>query len=326
MASSEAASEKERPSLGERPESQKATQGPASDEGNRLDACLHSGETESGGKGSREDLKENQRLPNPPGSANGDNSWACPDGTFVKLVLEAGTGLDKPKEGSVCRVFIEAEPGGPLTYPSRSWAEVELGEGDAEWDGAVDRALETMLAGEQAELRLAGGGRITVRLAGFTPAKDSWEMSASEKWDLVLRHKERGSELYRAGDVGAAARRYARALRLLVVAAPPPDYDQIKAELHANLAACQLRLRQPANAARNCTKTLALQPANTKALFRRGLAYDAMNDLEGAAQDLRGVLQVEAGNRAARRELERVTERIRARDAKLARAMQKMFS
>ncbi|XP_015276291.1 PREDICTED: FK506-binding protein-like [Gekko japonicus] len=272
-----------------------------------------------------EAMKENRLPSNQLRSADGGVPWVCPDGTFVKLVLEAGKGVDKPKEGSMCQVFIEAQPGGPLSYPSHSWAEVELGAGDAEWDGAVDRCLETMLAGERAELRLTGGGIIIIQLASFTPAKDSWEMSASEKWNLVIRNKEHGGELYRAGDIGAAARRYAKALRLLVAAAPPPDYDQIKAELHANLAACQLRLRQPANAACNCTKTLALQPANTKALFRRGLAYDAMNDLEGAAQDLKGVLRVEPGNRAARRELERVMERIKVRDAKLARAMQKMF-
>ncbi|XP_053235317.1 FK506-binding protein-like [Podarcis raffonei] len=302
----------------------KPNQGSAVGQGSSRGASVGSGgETGSGAEAEGEDLKEN--LP-PRDPASKDVPWACPDGTFVKLVLETGTGLDKPKEGSLCQVFLEAEPGSPLSYPTHRWAEVELGGGDAEWDGVVDRCLETMLAGEQAEARLAAGGTVAIRLASFTEAKDSWEMSAAEKWDLVLSNKERGGELYRAGDVAAAARRYARALRLLVVAAPPPDYDQIKAELHANLAACQLRLHQPANAACNCTKTLALQPANTKALFRRGLAHDAMNDLEGAAQDLKGVLQVEPGNRAARRELERVMERIRARDAKLARAMQKMFA
>uniref|UniRef100_A0ACB8EG17 Uncharacterized protein n=1 Tax=Sphaerodactylus townsendi TaxID=933632 RepID=A0ACB8EG17_9SAUR len=131
-------------------------------------------------------------------SASRDKPWACPDGTFVKLVLEAGTGVDKPKEGSICQVFIEAEPGGPLSYPSHSWAEVELGAGDAEWDGAMDRCLETMLTGERAELRLTGGGSIIVQLASFTQTKDSWEMSASEKWNLVIRNKEHGGKLYRA--------------------------------------------------------------------------------------------------------------------------------
>uniref|UniRef100_A0A8D0DT44 FKBP prolyl isomerase like n=1 Tax=Salvator merianae TaxID=96440 RepID=A0A8D0DT44_SALMN len=307
-------------------ESKKPSQGSTGPEGSSHDAFTGSGRKDNKTMVKGEDLKENRLPATQPRSANRNIPWACPDGTFVKYILEPGRGLDKPKEGSFCQVFIETEPGGPLSYPSHKWVEVELGGGDAEWDGMVDRCLETMLAGEKAELRLAGEGTITLQLASFTEAKDSWEMSASEKWNLVLSNKERGSKLYRAGDIGGAARRYARALRLLVVAAPPPDYDQIKAELHANLAACQLRLRQPANAACNCSKTLALQPANTKALFRRGLAYDAMNDLEGAAQDLKGVLQVEPGNRAARRELERVTERIRARDARLARAMQKMFA
>uniref|UniRef100_A0A6J0SAE1 FK506-binding protein-like n=1 Tax=Pogona vitticeps TaxID=103695 RepID=A0A6J0SAE1_9SAUR len=320
MASMEPAIKKT-PAAGKGEESKMANQKSTGGKGNVRDPLAASEK-----KAESEDLKENLPPPNHARSAHGNIPWVCPDGTFIKLVLETGTGLDKPKEGSLCQVFIEAEPGGPLSYPSHKWAEVELGGGDAEWDGVVDRCLETMLAGERAEIRLTGGGTITIQLASFTAAKDSWEMSASEKWALVISHKERGSELYRAGDVGAAARRYARALRLLVVAAPPPDYDQIKAELHANLAACQLRLHQPANAASNCTKTLALQPANTKALFRRGLAFDAMNDLEGAAQDLKGVLQVEPGNRAARRELDRVMERIKARDAKLAQAMQKMFA
>lgn len=314
-----------RAGAGERHGGKKSTKGSASGKGNSPNSIVGTGEKERRAKVKGEDLKENQPSPVELRSTNGEVLWACPDGTFIKLVLARGTGLDKPKEGSICQVLIEAESGGPLSYPSHSWVEMELGSGDAEWDGLVDRCLETMLAGERSEIRLTGGGTIIVQLASFTEAKDSWEMSASEKWNLVISNKERGSELYRAGEIGAAARRYARALRLLVVAAPPPDYDQIKAELHANLAACQLRLRQPANAACNCSKTLALQPTNTKALFRRGLAYDAMNDLEGAAQDLKGVLQVEPGNRAARRELERVMERIRVRDAKLARAMQKMF-
>ncbi|XP_063152387.1 FK506-binding protein-like [Candoia aspera] len=317
MASSKSASLKSQ-TAGEREEGKKPGQRSSSCDKNIQDASLGNGKKNLGVK-----VKENRP---PPILSQPGVCWACPDGTFVKLVLKAGTGLDKPKEGSICQVFIEASREGPLSYPSHRWAEVELGGGDDEWDGVVDRGLETMLAGEQAELRLTEGGTITVQLAGFTGAKDSWEMSASEKWDLVLNNKERGGELYRAGAIGAAARRYARALRLLVVAAPPPDYDQIKAELHTNLAACQLRLHQPANAAHNCSKTLVLQPANTKALFRRGLAYDAMNDLEGAVQDLKGVLRVEPGNRAARRELERVTERIRARDARLAQAMQKMFA
>ncbi|XP_042305054.1 FK506-binding protein-like isoform X2 [Sceloporus undulatus] len=325
MASTESAGLKT-PALGGQEESKGTNQKTAGGERSSQGGLSGGKEKESRIMVKGEDLKENLPPPNQLCSANGNVPWGCPDGTFIKLILETGKGLDKPKEGSICQVFIEAEHGGPLSYSSHQWAEVELGGGDAEWDGIVDRCLETMLAGERAEVRMRDGGTITVQLASFTEAKDTWEMSASEKWNLVLSNKERGSELYRAGEIGAAARRYAKALRLLVVAAPPPDYDQIKAELHANLAACQLRLRQPANAASNCTKTLALQPANTKALFRRGLAYDAMNDLEGAAQDLKGVLQVEPGNRAARRELERVTERIKARDAKLARAMQKMFA
>uniref|UniRef100_A0A8C3HDT1 FKBP prolyl isomerase like n=1 Tax=Chrysemys picta bellii TaxID=8478 RepID=A0A8C3HDT1_CHRPI len=257
------------------------------------------------------------------------DAWVAPDGAFAKQILQPGAGLDKPTLGALCQVFLEAPPGAPLGYPANRWAQLELGEGDGAWDGLVDACLETMGLGERAELRGPDGAVLGLHLASFAPAPEPWQLDPAEKWALALRHKERGSERYRAGEVGAAARRYARALQLAIAAGPvPPDpeHARLRADLHANLAACQLRLTQPAHAARNCTKALALWPQHAKARYRRGLARAAMNDLEGAAEDFRGVLVAEPGNTAARRELDRVGQRARERDACLARAMSKLFS
>ncbi|XP_044837873.1 FK506-binding protein-like isoform X1 [Mauremys mutica] len=276
------------------------------------------------GAGPEEDQRENLEAPNQPADA-----WVAPDGAFAKRILQPGAGLDKPTLGALCQVFLEAPPGAPLGYPTDCWAQLELGEGDGAWDGLVDACLETMVPGERAELWAPGGAVLGLHLASFAPAPEPWQLDPAEKWALALRHKERGSERYRAGEVGAAARRYARALQLAIAAgpAPPaPEHTRLRADLHANLAACQLRLAQPAHAARNCTKALALRPQHAKAQYRRGLARAAMNDLEGAAEDFRGVLAAEPGNTAARRELDRVGQRARERDARLARAMGKLFS
>ncbi|KAM9119463.1 FK506-binding protein-like isoform 1-T3 [Pangshura tecta] len=276
------------------------------------------------GAGPEEDQRKNLEVPNQPADA-----WVAPDGTFAKRILQPGVGLDKPTLGALCQVFLEAPPGAPLGYPTDCWAQLELGEGDGAWDDLVDACLETMVPGERAELWAPGGAVLGLHLASFTPAPEPWQLDPAEKWALALRHKERGSECYRAGEVGAAARRYARALQLAIAAgpAPPaPEHTRLRADLHANLAACQLRLAQPAHAARNCTKALALRPQHAKARYRRGLAHAAMNDLEGAAEDFRGVLAAEPGNMAARRELDRVGQRARERDAHLARAMSKLFS
>uniref|UniRef100_A0A8C3SG25 FKBP prolyl isomerase like n=1 Tax=Chelydra serpentina TaxID=8475 RepID=A0A8C3SG25_CHESE len=287
------------------------------------------GSLEGGGAAGRgaepeEDQRENLEAPDQLADA-----WVSPDGALAKRVLQPGAGLDKPTLGALCQVFLEAPPGASLGYPADRWAPLELGEGDGAWDGLVDACLETMVPGERAELRAPGGAVLRLHLASFAPAPEPWQLDPAEKWALALRHKERGSERYRAGEVGAASRRYARALQLAIAAgpAPPaPEQARLRADLHANLAACQLRLGQPAHAARNGTKALALRPQHTKARYRRGLARAAMNDLEGAAEDFRGVLAAEPGNTAACRELQRVRQRARERDACLARAMNKLFS
>ncbi|XP_038226878.1 FK506-binding protein-like isoform X2 [Dermochelys coriacea] len=279
---------------------------------------------ESWGARAEEDQRENLEVPNQPADA-----WVAPDGAFTKQVLQPGTGLDKPTLGALCQVFLEAPPGAPLGYPTDRWAQLELGEGDRAWDDLVDACLETMVPGERAELWAPGRAVLGLHLASFAPVPEPWQLDPAEKWALALRHKERGSELYRAGEVGAAARRYTRALQLAIAggpAPPAPEHARLRADLHANLAACQLRLAQPAHAARNCTKALALRPQHTKARYRHGLARAAMNDLEGAAEDFRGVLAAEPGNTAACRELERVGQRARERDARLAQAMSKLFS
>ncbi|XP_051852280.1 FK506-binding protein-like isoform X1 [Antechinus flavipes] len=252
--------------------------------------------------------------------------WHCPDGSFVKRIMVQGQGLDKPKGGSQCQVLVSGLPPG-VGLPE-GWTELTVGSGpwrDSLWGEVLEKCLETMCSGEQAELLLPGGAEppALITLASFTMGKDSWELSVREKEELASEERARGTELFRAGNPEAAARCYSRALRLLMTLPPPGPPD--RTILHANLAACQLQLGQPTLAAQSCDRVLERDPRHVKALYRRGVARAAFGELDGAADDLRRVLEVEPGNRAAREELGRVVIRGREQDAGLARGLRKMF-
>ena len=82
--------------------------------------------------------------------------------------------------------------------------------------------------------------------------------------------------------------------------------DELKATLHLNLAACQLKINEPYEAAENCSKTLELDASNVKALFRRGQAYNKAGEYEKARKDLIEAAKRDPSNKAIRDEIESV--------------------
>uniref|UniRef100_A0A8C9LDJ5 FKBPL protein n=1 Tax=Pavo cristatus TaxID=9049 RepID=A0A8C9LDJ5_PAVCR len=164
-----------------------------------------------------------------------------------------------------------------------------------------------MAAGERSLLLPSGSSTaITVTLGSFTPAPHFWD-GTEDRWPAVMALKGRATALYGAGLLLPATRAFSVALRHAVIAGGPPPLPPSrahpKADLHAGLALCQLRLGLPAAAAANAGKALALRPGHVKARYRRAMAAAAMMDWDGAAEDLGEVLRAEPGNRAARREL-----------------------
>lgn len=252
--------------------------------------------------------------------------WRCPDGSFVKKIITRGRGLDKPKLGSRCRVLACGFPLG--SGPPEGWTELTIGMGpwrEEAWGELVEKCLESMCQGEEAELRLPGhsGPPAGLTLASFTPGRDSWQLQISEKEALAKEERARGTELFRAGNPEGAARCYGRALRLLLTLPPPGPPE--RTVLHANLAACQLLLGQPQLAVQSCNRVLEREPGHLKALYRRGVAQAALGNLEKASADLKKVLAVDPKNRAAHEELEKVVSREKKQKAGLAQGLRKMF-
>ncbi|XP_040844317.1 FK506-binding protein-like [Ochotona curzoniae] len=252
--------------------------------------------------------------------------WSCPDGSFVKKIITRGRGLDKPKLGSRCRVLASGFPSG--SGPPEGWTELTIGVGawrEETWGELVEKCLESMCQGEQVELQLPGhcGPPVGLTLASFTAGRDSWELAASEKEAWAREERDRGTQLFRAGNPQGAARCYGRALRLLLTLPPPGPPE--RTVLHANLAACQLLLGQPQLAVQSCDRVLEREPGHVKALYRRGVAQAALGNLDKAAADLKKVLSMDPKNRAAQEALERVVRLEKKQEAGLAQGLRKMF-
>ncbi|XP_061074758.1 uncharacterized protein fkbpl [Conger conger] len=145
---------------------------------------------------------------------------------------------------------LPRSPATVLQVPLDTWVLLRLGEGQCD---VIEGCLEGMKAGEMCELLVSalnadsrpgpgtgqasgmcaqgegnveqhpGAGRLSadplhflVELESFTSGQECWEMSASEKWEWVKEHRERGGRRFREGDLWGAADCYSRALRLFI--------------------------------------------------------------------------------------------------------------
>ncbi|XP_048376336.1 FK506-binding protein-like [Stegostoma tigrinum] len=275
-------------------------------------------------------------------------TWSCPDGSFVKKILQRGSGLDKPKEGSKCRVYVEVKPSSHFDagthFQNRINESVELilGESDTQFVELIEKCIETMLLGEQCEVIPAPdlmntftdcreGLRLFVKLEEFSLQQDSWEMGFEEKWHMAMHHKGKATEHFKSGNLFGAVQCYAKSLKLLVTLkydVPPEktkEYDQARKTLYSNLAACQIKQKQYRNVIHNCSKALEIEPDSVKCLYRRGQAYAAINEFEKAKSDLKQVLKFEPGNTAAARQLRVLNEQVKAQNEKMGKAMSKLF-
>ena len=92
--------------------------------------------------------------------------------------------------------------------------------------------------------------------------------------------------------------------------------SELKVASASNLAMCHLKLGNTEKARDNCTKALAIEPANVKALFRRGKCHAALNAIDEAKDDFEAVLVADPSNREAPRELQALKSKFAARHKK----------
>ncbi|ETW07294.1 hypothetical protein H310_01849 [Aphanomyces invadans] len=102
--------------------------------------------------------------------------------------------------------------------------------------------------------------------------------------------KEAGNELFKAGRYLDAFDLYTKALRLC----PSEDeYAYNKAVYFSNRAACLLHLGRPEESIEDCTMAITHSPKYVKALMRRSQAYEKMDKMDEALQDVKTVLEID---------------------------------
>ena len=172
----------------------------------------------------------------------------------------------------------------------------------------------------------------TIHLVSSMRAPEVWTLSNQERQKRASWHKQRGTDLFKLNNIYGASLHYSKALKYTVsidrevlLSARGAEHQTLKRSLLLNLSACQLKLKQFANVAQNCTDILK-EGANVKALYRRGQALVAMNDFDGAKKDFLEVLRIEPSNTAIQKQLKELESKERAHRDKYREALKGMFT
>ncbi|KAF7809802.1 peptidyl-prolyl cis-trans isomerase CYP40-like [Senna tora] len=161
------------------------------------------------------------------------------------------------------------------------------------------------------------------------PDEISWWIEA------VDSIKSLGNEQYKKQDYKSAVRKYRKALRYLDVCWEKDDIDQgqpekstalrkTKSQIFTNSAACKLKLDDLQGALLD--SDFALHDGdNVKALFRKGQACMALNDLDAAVQCFKKALELEPNDGGIKKELAAARKKIADRRDQEKKAYSRMF-
>lgn len=151
--------------------------------------------------------------------------------------------------------------------------------------------------------------------------------------DILVRAmnlKEEGNALYNKQKLDEAARSYRRGTNVLKKLNKNNTGDeQVKSLLMAlqnNLSMVVFKQNKFRMSADVATRSLAIDPTNVKALYRRAVAYRKIGELERARSDLKEALQKDPDNTVCKKEANSIRKEMDLIKASQKKAMVKAFS
>jgi len=203
-----------------------------------------------------------------------------------------------------------------------------------------DQGFATMRKGEKAILRCradyaygeGGQGSIPanatlnfdVELIDFHPKKkELWELTDEEKTAEATRLKELGTENYQAKYYATALANYEEASKL---AEELPALESLWISCKLNAALVSVAIADYPSAVTYAGEVLKKDPANLKALYRRGVARNHLGLPEEALEDLNAALAIEADNKAVKVEIAKAKKLIQEARKKAKAAYGNFFS
>ncbi|KAH7295678.1 hypothetical protein KP509_27G060500 [Ceratopteris richardii] len=151
--------------------------------------------------------------------------------------------------------------------------------------------------------------------------------------DAVNSSKNFGNNNYKKGDFKMALRKYRKALRYLDICWEKDGLDEDKADylrvmkthILTNSSACKLKLGDAKGALVDTDFATRSGIKHAKALFRRGQAYMALNDVEAAAASFERALELEPSDGAIKKELGIAKKKVAEKKDKERQVYARMF-
>lgn len=157
-----------------------------------------------------------------------------------------------------------------------------------------------------------------------TPMNDAEKLAAGEAIRTV------GNNYFKEGAFLKATQKYGKALRYLDEVTATSDIAKEltdkKVACHNNSAMCFIRLQMYAQCKASAAAAIALDRTNTKAIFRRGVAFLATKDFDEAKKDFEEVLKLDPQNGDALAKLQEAKATEKAQQQKMAANFKKMFA
>lgn len=276
----------------------------------------------------------------------GDDLSPDHDGGIERYQITAGKQGDSPNDGSLVDIHLVGKYNGKI-FEERD-VQFTLGEGEAvNVIRGVEESLLRFKLGEKSRLKIkskyafkAVGNtefnippsvdvEYIVELKNFEKTTAIWAMADSEKIQQAKLYKDKGTNYFKAGKYTLAIKMCKKIIEYIDASVFDNDLkaerDQLLLSGYLNLALFHLKVNENFEAKEVCDKALKLDPKNEKALFRRGLALEALSSPEVAIKDFQAVLNVEPKNVAAVKQIAICNNMIKENVAKEKKLYANMF-
>ncbi|XP_071893461.1 peptidyl-prolyl cis-trans isomerase D isoform X1 [Anas platyrhynchos] len=144
--------------------------------------------------------------------------------------------------------------------------------------------------------------------------------------------KNIGNTFFKSQNWAMAAKKYSKSLRYVEASetvaeeADKPKLKTIGLTCVLNIGACKLKLSDWQGAIDSCSEALKIDPANTKALYRRAQGWQGIKDLDEALADLKKAHEIAPEDKAIQTETLKIKQKIKAQKEKEKAAYAKMFA
>jgi len=125
--------------------------------------------------------------------------------------------------------------------------------------------------------------------------------------------KIEGNEFFKRGKIQEAIKKYTDALEESSKSGlDEAKLNELKADVYANRAACNVQLYEPQKVRADCDAALKLVPTHVKALLRRGQALESLEKYKDSLADFEAALRFDPNNAMALQALTRVKRSLKA--------------